>query len=70
MRQIMVHKVCDIEGCNDEATEIITVESEDKNNDEFFQVAMCSFHYRDYRSDEGLGKPFNLKGVVVQHRYN
>jgi hypothetical protein len=40
-------KVCDIEGCNDEAAEIITVESEDKNNDEFFQVAMCSFHYRD-----------------------
>ena len=46
----MIDKVCDIEGCNDEAAEIIKVESETKNNNEFFQVALCSFHYRDYRS--------------------
>ncbi|MFZ0345533.1 MAG: hypothetical protein WAL24_10290 [Nitrososphaeraceae archaeon] len=39
-----------IEGCNDEAAEIIKVESENKNNNEFFQVAMSSFHYCDYRS--------------------
>jgi hypothetical protein len=39
-----------IEGYNDEAAELIKVESENKNNNKFFQVAMCAFHYRDYRS--------------------
>jgi hypothetical protein len=66
----VIHKVCDIEGCNDEAVEIITAEARAENSNSFFQVAMCSFHYRDYRSDSSIGKPFNLKDVPVQERHN
>jgi hypothetical protein len=59
-------KVCDVKGCNDQAAEVIAAE----NTDGFFQVAMCSFHYRDYRSDGGIGKPFYIKNVPVQERHN
>jgi hypothetical protein len=64
------HKVCDIEGCNDEAVEIITAEARAENSNSFFQVAMCTFHYHIYRSDKSIGKPFNLKNVPVQERHN
>ena len=62
----MVHKVCDVQGCNDQAAEVIA----DENADGYFTVNMCSFHYRDYRSDESIGKPFNIKNVPVRERQN
>lgn len=57
---------CDIEGCNRKAAEIIPMQ----NEKEFFTIAMCSFHYEDYRSYASLDKPFNLKGVPVQEKHN
>jgi hypothetical protein len=62
----MIDKVCDIEGCNDDAAGIITGE----NDNGFFRVAISSLYYRDYRSDDSLWKPFNLKDIPVQCRYN
>jgi hypothetical protein len=59
-------KVCDVQDCNDQAAEVIAAE----NTDGYFIVNMCSFHYRDYRSDEGTGKPFYIKNVPVQQRHN
>ena len=51
-------KVCDIKGCNDEATDIIDCE-----NIQDHSVYMCSKHYRYFTSDESLGKHIDLKGV-------
>jgi hypothetical protein len=57
---------CNIEGCNNEAVEIVTFE----NGDGFFKVNMCTLHYHDYRSDTSIGKQFNLKDVAVNELYN
>jgi hypothetical protein len=57
---------CDMEGCSGEATEIIAAESKSR----CLSVRLCSFHYRYFRSNESLGKPINLKGIVVQERFN
>jgi hypothetical protein len=50
------NKVCDIVGCDDKAAEVMAAE----NADGPLTVNMCSFHYRDYMSDESIGKAFNL----------
>jgi hypothetical protein len=65
---MMVDMVCDIEGCNDQAAEVITYESETSND--CFGVNMCPFHYSDFMSDESTGKPVNIKNVPVQERQN
>ena len=49
-----------------EAAEVIEAE----NANGYFTVNMCSFHYRDYRSDKSIGKPFYIKDVPVQERHN
>jgi hypothetical protein len=56
---------CSIKGCNNEAKEIVMFE----NGDGFFIVDLCTFHRQDYRS-ASIGKPFNLKDVVIQGLYN
>ncbi|MGA7691928.1 MAG: hypothetical protein WCA61_06455, partial [Nitrososphaeraceae archaeon] len=53
-------------GCDSEAAEVIEAE----NANGYFTVNMCSFHYRDYRSDKSIGKPFYIKDVPVQERHN
>jgi hypothetical protein len=53
------NKVCDIKDCNQEATDIIDCE----NLLHYFSVYMCSQHHQYFVSDEGLGKPMDLKPV-------
>jgi hypothetical protein len=67
---IVGSKICDIDGCKYESAEIITAESGAENSNSFFQVSMRSFHYRNYRSDESIGKLFYIKDVPVQERHN
>jgi len=55
-------KVCDVFGCNNEATEIIKA----KNGDETETVNLCSFHYQDWKSDKSIEKEFILKDELTQ----
>jgi hypothetical protein len=59
-------KVCDVKGCNNQATEVIPAQ----NADGYFTFNMCLLHFSEYRSKESIGKPFNLKGRPVRGRYN
>jgi hypothetical protein len=61
-------KCRNVQGCNDRAAEAIAAENE--NADGYFTVNMCSFHYRDYRSDTSIGKPFYIWDVPVQQWLN
>jgi arabinogalactan endo-1,4-beta-galactosidase len=57
---------CDIEGCNNKATDIITSQSKTT-----YCIVMCSFHYRDFYAEESVGKHFNLKdNVFEQHKHS
>lgn len=59
----MQEKECDIKGCNSQATNIIT----SQNSTTYYTVAMHSFPYQDFKSEESLDKTFNLKGDVYVH---
>lgn len=59
-------KFCDVAGCNNRATEIIQAQ----NTDGYFTFNICSLHITKYRSDNRLGKPFNLKCGPVRGQYN
>ena len=59
-------KVCDVKGCNNQATEVIQAQ----NTDGYFMFNICLLHFSKYRSKDSIGKPFNLKGGPVRGRYN
>ena len=58
--------ICDIVGCNDEATNRVDAE----NADGYFSVNMCRFHYKYFRADESLNKPIHVKDVPIHERNN
>jgi hypothetical protein len=51
-----------IEDCYDEAAEIIKVESENKNNNDFSKL-LCVHFITVIKGHDGLGKPFSLEGA-------
>jgi hypothetical protein len=58
---------CDIEGCTSKASNITM----HIDNTTYYTLAMCSYHYEDFQSQEGLEKPFNMKDTVyVKQKYN
>jgi hypothetical protein len=52
----MEERDCDIEGCHSKAPNIIMSQTEIDHA----TIAMCSFLYKDFYSEESLDKPFNM----------
>jgi hypothetical protein len=60
-------EVCDIQGCNNKAETVVVLYVPDS----YTEIAMCSYHYKDFKSEEGLDKPFNMKDdVIAKYKHN
>jgi hypothetical protein len=51
---------CDIRDCTSKASYITA----HIDNTTYYTLAMCSYHYEDFHSEEGLDKPFIMKDNV------
>jgi hypothetical protein len=64
---IMSKEVCDIQGCNNETEAVIALHA----SDHYTEVAMCSYHYQDFKSAEDPEITFNMKdNVYSKYKHN
>jgi hypothetical protein len=60
-------EVCDIQGCNNETDTVIVLHAHDR----YTKIAMCSYHYQDFKYGKDPEAMFNMKGdVYSKYKHN
>jgi hypothetical protein len=64
---MMSKEVCDIQNCNNETDTVVTLHT----HDNYTEIAMCSYHYHDFKYGENPEVTLTMKDYVyARYKHN